>query len=481
MRVTKNYAYGVVVLALVLLGTPAELRAQTPTRVALVGGMLLDGYEVPPLHHAAVLIEGNTIVWVGRAAEATIPSDATVIDTRGRVMLPGLIDLHGHLSLLGSAYPRWWQWVRERDVLDAVMELSAKQLLRAGVTSVVDLGSPLEESLRVRDRVARGEIPGPRLWMAGLVIPRKGEISGDIELRGSFGRPDPQMGNQKRPFRSGEEWWAYPPGTIDTPEDAARVTDELARAGVDVIKAYTNLTPAHYRAILETAHRHNLRVHAHVYDEQDVRNALEAGVDVLTHTGSAGTTPPYTPELIRDVVNAGRPVVITATHRSWIFPATVGFPERLQDPQLKEDFAAIPGLWEEVQSSLEQWHTISYFQRVDREMFFRERGLKQFIEAGAVMGMGTDPSPANFNTEALWREIKAHVDMGMSPQRAISAATRINARILGRGSDLGTIEPGKLADIIVVRGNPLFNIMALADVEVVVKDGVVYKGGPTGR
>ena len=189
MRVTKNYAHGVVVLALVLLGTPAELRAQTPTRVALVGGMLLDGYEVPPLHHAAVLIEGDTIVWVGRAADATIPSDATVIDTRGRVMLPGLIDLHGHLSLLGSAYPRWWQWVRERDVLDAVMELSAKQLLRAGVTSVVDLGSPLEESLRVRDRVARGEIPGPRLWMAGLVIPRKGAISGDIELRDSFGKP----------------------------------------------------------------------------------------------------------------------------------------------------------------------------------------------------------------------------------------------------------------------------------------------------
>jgi imidazolonepropionase-like amidohydrolase len=84
----------------------------------------------------------------------------------------------------------------------------------------------------------------------------------------------------------------------------------------------------------------------------------------------------------------------------------------------------------------------------------------------------------NFNTEALWREIKVHVDMGMSPQRAISAATRINARIIGRQRDLGTIEPGKLADIIVVRGDPLFNITALANVEVVVKDGAVLKGGP---
>ena len=109
-------------------------------------------------------------------------------------------------------------------------------------------------------------------------------------------------------------------------------------------------------------------------------------------------------------------------------------------------------------------------------MFFRERGLKQFIESGAMMGMGTDSgTPMNFHTEALWREIKAHVDMGMSPQRAISAATRIGANILGRGSDLGTIEPGKLADIIVVNGNPLFNIVALSHVQTVVKGGKVYK------
>jgi len=94
------------------------------------------------------------------------------------------------------------------------------------------------------------------------------------------------------------------------------------------------------------------------------------------------------------------------------------------------------------------------------------------------MGMGTDSgSPMNFHTESLWREIKAHVDVGMSPQRAIGAATRINAQILGKGNELGTIEPGKLADIIVVRGNPLFDITALANVEVVIKNGKVYKGG----
>jgi imidazolonepropionase-like amidohydrolase len=130
--------------------------------------------------------------------------------------------------------------------------------------------------------------------------------------------------------------------------------------------------------------------------------------------------------------------------------------------------------------SLRDFHRLSYFATTDRQMFYGRASLKQWIDAGAVMGMGTDSgTPLNFHTEALWREIKAHVDVGMSPARAISAATRVGARILGRGHDLGTIEPGKLADIIVVNGNPLFDIVALSNVAVVVKGGVLYKGGPT--
>ena len=80
----------------------------------------------------------------------------------------------------------------------------------------------------------------------------------------------------------------------------------------------------------------SIRVYAHVYAEEDVRHALEAGVDVLQHVGSAGTAPPYSKELITDIVNAGRPVVVTAAHRAWVYPDTAAFPERLQDPDLKE-------------------------------------------------------------------------------------------------------------------------------------------------
>ncbi|HJZ72731.1 MAG TPA: amidohydrolase family protein [Vicinamibacterales bacterium] len=437
-----------------ILALTAAPHAQAPKPVALVGGMLLTGYEVPPIHHATVLIEGTRIAQAGPSSEVKVPADATVIDTTGRTMLPGLIETHGHLIVLGhGSYDSWFAWIKAHGgdaTLTRVMETSARQLLMAGVTTTIDLGAPLRPSLSIRDRISKGEVVGTRVLVSGPWI-----------SRGAGGAMQEGFGGVN----------------ISTPDEAAQQVDRLAAAGVDHIKAHQGLTRDDYKAIVDTAHKHRLRVYAHVYAESDVRNALETGVDVLTHAGSAGTAPPYSAEMIRDIVNAGRPVVVTAAHRSWIYPDTAAFPERLQDPELKK--ALPPDIYAEVQDSLKNWPALSYFARTDREMLYRERGIKQFIEAGAVMGMGTDSgTPMNFHSDALWREIKVHVDMGMTPQRAIAAATRVNAQIIGRGRDLGTVEPGKLADVIVVQGNPLFDIVALSNVEVVVKDGTVFKGGP---
>lgn len=439
-------------LSLIAIALTTSLaQAQSETKLALVGGMLLDGWEVPPVHNAAILIEGNRIVEVGRAADISIPPDATVIDTRGGTMMPGLIEAHAHLDILGHGnYARWFPWVEEHNLAERVMEISAKQFIDAGVTSAIDLGGPLKESLSIRDQINRGEIVGPRLLVSG---------------------PNVRGGDEALPGL----------GPVETPEDAARTTEALVQAGVDVIKAHMFLEYEHYKAIVETAHEHGLKVHAHVYFPDKVEAALDAGVDVLTHVGSAGT-PPYTPELMRKIVVSGRPVVPTAAHRVWVYPATLDFPERLQDPQLEEDFG--PMIYEEVQNSFKSWHTLPYFGPLiglgdtQRQMFFGHASLEQWVTSGAIVGVGTDSgTPLNFNTEAMWREMMALVDVGMSHHRVIGAATRINAEIMGMGDELGTIEPGKLADIIVVNGNPLFNLMALADVEVVVKDGKVLKGG----
>jgi imidazolonepropionase-like amidohydrolase len=455
MRTVVRTLSAALVVAVLAFATPDARQAQPaagakPARLALVGGMLLDGYEAPVLHHAVVLIDGERIVKVGTVGDTPVPPDYQVVDTSGRTMMPGMIELHAHLIILGHGnYGTWFPWIAKNGgskMLTKVMETSAKQLLNAGITSAVDLGAPLAESLNVRDRIAKGEIPGPRMSMSGPWITRQG------------GGMTDQFGGI----------------AVTSSAQAAAEVEKLAKAGVDVIKAHSGLTRDDYKAVADTAHKFNLRVHAHVYAEEDVRNALEMGIDVLQHVGSAGTAPPYSKQLVTDIVNAGRPVVITAAHRAWVYPDTGEFPERLQDPGLKAIFP--PEVYAEVQDSLKNWRALGYFARTDREMVFRERGVKQFTEAGAVLGMGTDSgTPMNFHSEALWREAKVHVDMGYPAIKVISSLTRIGANILGRQRDLGTIEPGKLADIIVVNGNPLYDITALSHVETVVKGGRVVK------
>ena len=356
-------------------------------KLALVGGMLIDGWGGPPVHHAAVVIEGNKIVAAGPLSEIAVPKDATIVDTSGRTMMPGLIEAHAHLFIIGHGeYSRWFPWMMEHNLLVKAMEISAKQLINAGVTTAINVGDPMP-SLQIRDRVNKDELPGPRLFVAGRMITRRGQSS-EASMTEKVGL-------------------TYP---ITTPEEAARAVDDLAQSGVDLIKAQSGLTAADYKAIVEAAHRHKLKVHAHVYSEDEVRNAFEAGIDVLQHVGSGGTAPPYTPDLVRRIVQAGRPIVATIAHRSWIYPATMAYPERLQDPQLKEDFG--PEIYQEVQRSFKNWHTLGYFNRIDSELFFREKVAKQWIESGAIMGMGTDSgTPMNFQTEALWREMRAHVEV----------------------------------------------------------------------
>jgi imidazolonepropionase-like amidohydrolase len=440
--------------ALVWALSPAP-QAQAPRHLALVGGMLLDGYETPPIHHAAVVIEGNKIVQVGPAAEIKIPSDATVIDTSGRTMMPGMMETHAHLAILGHGeYGRWFAWLAEHKAQippERVFEISARQLLMAGVTAAIDLGGSMKESLSVRDRIARGEVPGPRMIVSGPPINHRNALPNPAASVSLLG---PGVG-------------------ITTPAEAAAAVEDHIRQGVDVIKCQTPLSYDEYKAIVDAAHKHTVRVHAHLYTEKELADAFHAGIDVLQHVGSAGV-PLYSPALIKEIVDAGRPVVPTAAHRVYVWPATLDFPERLQNPQLKKDFP--PEIYAEVQDSLKDYRWLRYFNTTDRQMFFGDADMKQWITSGAVVGMGTDSgTPMNFHIDALWREAKAFVDHGMSPLRVISALTRINSRIYGKPNELGTIEPGKLADIIVVDGNPLFDIVALSHVETVVKDGVVWK------
>lgn len=424
----------------------AQSSRDQPRTIALVGGQLLDGYEAPPLHHAAVIIEGNRIVAAGPASEIEIPPGAEVINTAGKTMLPGLIDAHVHLIILGAGeYSDWMPWFEQNQ--EIVYETSAKQLLAAGVTTGVDLGAPMS-ILAFRDRVDRGEVPGPRLLVSGPWITRSAWNVVPQELR----------------------------QTVSSPEEAAAQARELVDAGVDVIKTWSGITEEDFRAIKAVTGPARIPIHCHVYPTEAVWAAIRGGCDVLQHAGSGGSVPKYPQDLVDHIAMEGIPVVQSISHRIWIYPATLEFPERLYHPDLIASFP--PEIWEQVEGSYDKddFHRKSYFRSTPRQMRLAKEAARQFVDADAVMGMGTDTgSPLNFHRESAWREISALVEVGMTPLQAISMATKGTAEILRRGSELGTIEPGKLADIIVVEGNPLFDINALGHVTDVIKDGVVYK------
>lgn len=412
--------------------------------VALVGAQVIDGYEVAPISDGIVVYEDGVITAVGSASEVQIPANARVIDVGGHTVLPGLIDNHVHVDLIGhGSYERYYEFLGGDERLDEVMPIAAKQMLRAGVTTALDLGAPFG-ILDVRRKIDLGEIPGPRLLVSGPWITR---VQYDTI-------PD-----------SYEE-------VISSPEEGARKALELIDRGSDVIKTWEGLTQEDYHAIVTAAHSRGVKVHAHLYDPEAIKMAIEAGVDVFQHVGSAGN-PPYEEALINTIAHKEIPVVQTISHRVWVYPSTLAFPSRLKRAEYKTD---MPGdIYREFMDSFQNFHQLPYFRNAANEIRNSKQSASQFIDAGARIGVGTDAaSPLNMHLEAIWREMSALVDSGMTPIQVISAATKTNAEILGVFAERGSLEPGKQADILVVAGNPLEDVEVLGRVALVAKGGALW-------
>ena len=412
--------------------------------VALVGAQVIDGYEVAPISDGVVVYEDGVITAVGSASEVQIPANARVIDVGGHTVLPGLIDNHVHVDLIGhGSYERYYEFLGGDERLDEVMPIAAKQMLRAGVTTALDLGAPFE-ILDVRRKIDSGQIPGPRLLVSGPWITRVeyDTIPDSYEV------------------------------VITSPEEGALKALELIDRGSDVIKTWEGLTQEDYHAIVDAAHSRGVKVHAHLYDPEAIKMSIEAGVDVFQHVGSAGN-PPYEEALINTIAHKEIPVVQTISHRVWVYPSTLAFPSRLKRAEYKTDMP--DDIYREFMDSFNDFHQLPYFRNAATEIRNSKQSASQFIEAGARMGVGTDAaSPLNMHLEAMWREMSALVDSGMTPIQVISAATKTNAEILGVFAERGSLEPGKQADILVVAGNPLEDIETLGRVALIAKGGALW-------
>ncbi|HSF19013.1 MAG TPA: amidohydrolase family protein [Vicinamibacteria bacterium] len=424
----------------------SHLYAQPAGRadLAIVGGFLLDGFGGPPRPNAVVLVRAEEIVAVGDEGTLEIPAGVEIIDANGYTVMPGLIDTHVHLDILGHGdYPTWHAMVRENYA--EVMELSAAQLVAHGVTTARDAGGELESLVRTRERIERGEIRGPRLLIGGGWIQNW---------------PDERARSHHRRFNV----------NVHSAEEARAATRELIDGGAEVIKAYTGLTLEQMEAITDEAHRLGKIVGAHVYTDEEIQTAIRGGVDFLDHAGSGHQNPLYGEETLRLMALTQIPIGQSISHRVTLYPAHLAWPERIDDPMLAKELGRFA---EPIRASLRDFSSLSYFWRIHLETRLAPRAAAQLFAAGCKIIMGTDSgTPGFFHRDAVWREADALVRLaGMSPNEVILAATKHAAETLRVNA--GVIQPGKLADIILVKGNPLESVLYLQNVELVIKAGKV--------
>jgi len=432
----------------------AALAAQRPAASkALVGGTLIDGFGGPPIRNSVILIEGERITAVGQVGSLQVPAGAEVISTAGMSVLPGLWDMHVHLMINGHSDYAHWDKTYPALFEPVIMPASAKQLLLAGVTSARDLGAPLEASISVRDKINAGAIGGSTVYVSGPFI-------------------------QHAPYPGTELFrWG-----VSGVEDARAKVRKLADAGVDVIKLIDQdqMTMEEVRAVVDEAHARGLPVVAHSHRPEEIRRGLAAGVDNFEHTGLS-SAPEYPEDIIAAIrertANMARgPLFWTPTIEGLLnYEYLRDNPEALDNSSWHEGLT--PEIIADIRQSIAHPDRLPYFQLTPARRPTLARKFHQLREAGVVMLIGTDSGiPMKFHSQSTWHELDAWVNiLGVDAMTAIRAATYWPSLAMKVDRDVGTVTPGKYADIIAVRGDVLRHIALLQRVDVVIKRGTRYK------
>ena len=441
------------IILIFLLITPPLSQTQSKNIKALVGGTLIDGYGSTPLRNSVVIVEGERIRAVGQVGTLAIPPGAEVISTEGMSVLPGLWDMHVHLMINGHSDYAHWDKTYPPLMESVIMPASARQLLMAGVTSVRDLGAPLKASIAVRERIKKGEIPGPTVYVSGPFI-------------------------QHEPY-PGTDYVRWGVKGVD---DARAKVRTLAEAGVDVIKLIDQdqMTMEEVQAVVDEAHKRKLPVIAHSHRPEEIRRGLQVGVDCFEHTGLA-TAPEYPAEIVamireRTAKMSLGPLFWTPTVQGLLnYEYVRDNPEQLDDPSWQVGMPQ--SIVDDIKGSLKRPGQLGYYQITPLRRPTLARKIAQLNESGVVLLIGTDSGiPMSFHSQTTWRELDAWVnDFGIDPMVAIRAATYWPSVAMKVSDQVGTVSEGKYADIIAVRGDVLRHINLLQDVDIVIKHGRRFK------
>jgi len=405
---------------------------QTTKQYAIVGATLIDGTGGAPLPEAVVIVNGDRIETVGTRDTVQLPPDAEVIDAKGKYLLPGLIDSHVHVA--ASGYVPTKPKGSETAYKTVIAINNLRSALQAGVTTVRDVcGDRI--NLALRTAVERGMLIAPRLFTAG-----KG-----ICMTGGHGTGEPGFVHE-----------------VNTPDAVRAAVRQEQKAGVDLIKLltshrtdYPEFSQGEIDAGVDEAHRFGLRVAIHAANSISVRMSAQAGVDSIEH-GS------FVDEAAADLM-AEKDIILVPT--LWV---KHDLAERLE--KLKATPEKFP--W----GDEKDLHiSATWFRRCVEQL---PKTIELVRSKGIRIAAGTDFVMADHPWALLPEEMEYLTKLGLSNMEAIESATRIGAEVLGRGSDFGTVEAGKLADLILVDRNPLEDITAMTEVSWVMKDGQVTPRSP---
>lgn len=416
---------------LCLAGAVRVLFAAEPSapRVAIRAARLVSGRDGRVISPAVVLVENDRITAVGPSLP--IPEGARVIDLGAATLLPGLIDVHDHLTSIpeNSGYNGLGLSI-PREALQGAA--SAAKTLRAGFTSARNVGANGYTDVALRDAIDAGDVPGPRLLVSGPAL----GITG--------GHCDNNLLPSEFRFRD--------PGVADGPWDARAKVREVVKYGADLIKICASggvlskgdqpgtaqYSPEEMKAIVEEAHRLGRKVAAHAHGTQSIKEAILAGIDSVEHAS-----------LIDD-----EGIRLAKQHGTFLVM------DIYNDDYIVSDGARVGMLPESIEKE-------KLVGRQQRENFGRA------VRAGVRMAFGTDAGVFPHGDNA--RQFAKMVEWGMKPLDAIRAATINAADLLGWSDKVGTLEKGHFADLIAVEGDPLADVTVLEKVRFVMKGGAAVR------
>ena len=432
-------------IVLVALLVSCAVGAQNDRIKAITGVTLIDGTTRAPMQNAVVVIDGSRITQAGPPASVIVPAGANVIDGRGKFVIPGLADMHHHLR---SGSTRLQQDARS----------NLRRMLAVGVTTVFNPSVPLKEFAALKTAAADEAAPFARFFATGPIISVKGDFFAQM-----VGGPMP-----------------------DTPQQAEAAVNDLKSAGVDAIKVqyddvswstkqgFPTLKRDVLEAIIKEAHQQNLKVFAHAPMLKHAKDGLRAGLDGLMH---GIIDEPVDQEFI-DLMKKNRASYVSTMTLFNDMADVNAFAQRqaprwdraaLQPPRLYEFFASPAG----AQRFNGNFNNLAFIRE---HLPTQKNNLKKVFDAGIPVVLGTDTGFEGVLIGVSTQiELELLVDAGLTPAEALRTATVNAARMIGREKDLGTVEAGKLADLVILEADPLQDIRNVTRIFRTMKGGVLYE------